>query len=302
VSTSPQDPQLTLSALWSEKGPLPELHLDAPKREPTIDLLDGPHVYRSELEAACDALDAPRLEATLAALVARFPPPPWADHVAPAIAWVKSLDSMSAREQLDAAWRGGVTDDRFAQRARSAALRRALRRVLEAEGPGAELADGTPVAGLARSLSDDALATQLLWDACEARPDRGAWWLVLARQAGAREDVATRAWCRALLIDPELDDEALTRCAPVQRLLDEAEELELERASRWLAVLADLKRLVLLDERALPSGDHEVHRLARDLWRYRRDRASLTEAERLERKRELVRARPELKPWWRTLS
>ena len=137
------------------------------------------------------------------------------------------------------------------------------------------------------SLSDDALATQLLWDACEAglTAARGG---SLARQAGAREDVATRAWCRALLIDPELDDEALTRCAPAAvarrgrgagararlTLVGGAGRPETSRAAR----------------RARCPGDHEVHRLARDLWRYRRDWASLTEAERFERKRELVRA------------
>lgn len=297
--TGPQDLQLSLSALWSEGGPLPELQLDAPKREPVVDLLDGPHVFRGELEAACDALDAARLEATHAALVARFPPPPWADDVAPAVTLIKTLEPKSAREQLDAVRQSG--DGRFTSRVRRAALRRALRRVLEHEGPGAELADGAPVAGLAETLGDDALSAQLLSEACDARPDRGAWWRSLARHVGAREEVVTRAWCRALLLDPELQDDALTRCAPLQRLLDEAEEAELDGATRWLAVLADLQRLVMLDERALPAGDHEVHRLARALWRYRHDRPTLSEAERLERKRELVRARPELKAWWRAL-
>lgn len=283
----PENRQLSLSALWSEEGPVPELRLEGPKRETPADLLDGPHVLRAELEVACDALDAAAFERTFATLKARFELPPWADEVPAALACLRELETLSPREQLQRS--RGEQAGSFARRLRLAALRRSMRRVLEAEGAGAALDDGSPVAGLASALGDVALTTQLLLDACEVEPMKSGWWLLLAKSAD-REDVAARAWCRALLLEPRLEDEALARCALISSLVDEADGFELEDPTQWVVVLADLKRVVPLDDFVFQvPEDHAVHRVARALRRYRMDRATLSETERLEQKRALLR-------------
>lgn len=299
---SGEDAQLTLTALWSGEGPVPELRLDAPPK-PTKegDLLDGPHVLRGDLERALDLLDAPRAEATLRTLEARFGLPGWAAEVPAALSFVRSLELLDARGQLDVARADATSAGPLLHRARLAALRRALRSVLEQKGAAAELADGTAVAALAHRLGEPRLATELLRTACEAAPLRLHWWVQLATTAD-REEVAARAWCRALVLDPERQDEALLRCEPAARLIDEADALELEHPTQWLPVLADLTHVVPLDDLVFDAPEtHEVQRFARALRRYRLERASLPEAERLERKRALLRACPELKELVRTL-
>lgn len=299
---SGEDAQLSLSALWSAEGPVPELRLDAPpKRGDEVDLLDGPHVLRGDLERALDLLDAARAEATLRTLEARFGLPAWAAEAHGALTFVHRLEPLDARGQLDLARADDAAEGPLLRRARLAALRRALRNVLEQEGAAAELPEGAAVAALAHRLGEPRLATELLRTACEAAPLRLHWWVQLASTAD-RAEVAVRGWCHALLLDPERQDEALLRCEPAARLIDEADALELEHPTQWLPVLADLTRLVPLTDLVFELPEtHEVQRFARALRRYRLERASLTDAERLERKRALLRARPELKELVRSL-
>lgn len=254
-------------------------------------------MLRGELERACDALDATSADRTFATLRERYALPAWADEVPAALDLLRMLDAMAPREVLVHA--RAVDGRALGRRVRLAALRRAMRRVLETEGPAATTSDGSPVAGLALLLNDAELATTLLADACDASPLNVSWWVSLAKNA-ARDEVAVRAWCRALLLDPVLTDEALSESTLVAQLLDEADELD--DPTRWLCVLADLKNVVLLDDFvfAVPET-HVVHGVARALRAFRVDRAGLSESARLERKRALLRACPELKELWRAL-
>ncbi|MBL8914344.1 MAG: hypothetical protein JNM17_26800 [Archangium sp.] len=173
-----------------------------------------------------------------------------------------------------------------------------MRRVLETAGPAATLADGTPVAGLALLLNDAPLATTLLSEACDAAPLNVSWWVVLAKNAP--DAVALRAWCRALLLEPELADDAVNESTLAVQLFDEADELD--EPAPWLSVLADLKNVVLLDDFVFSFPEtHAVHGVARALRTFRLERATLSESERLERKRSLLRACPGLKALWRSL-
>ncbi|MFZ5438515.1 MAG: hypothetical protein ACOZQL_00835 [Myxococcota bacterium] len=291
--------QLKLDELWVGEGPTPEVALEGPTQEPKFDLLDGPHVLVRRIGDACAALDAEALRSVHHDFVSRYLAPPAAADARGWAAVIELLDSMESEvERAEAALLVAELPPPPFRRLSTAVLERAACE-LAATRPDACTLDGRPAGALAALAGNHRLATHLLSLACDAQPTRPSWWATLARSAllFEKEDLALRACCRALLLDPttplsaELDD-----FAPLSALLDEAEELTLEPPPAWVPVLADLLGRDALDDLALTVGDGaRAQRCAAALRRYRREKASLDEHRRLDARRGLLQLAPELR-------
>lgn len=293
-----------------------------PEPAPRVDprqgwLFDGPHSFRHEAERACDELDAAALRRTWRAARESYPQwpgarpwPGWADGIEHLIG---SLDPASAREQVARAM--SLDEDGMAQRfpemsatlrnrIRRAALSRAAARLLHEEGMTAGLPDGRPAGYLhllAGMPEEAALALQGQVRAWTEAHGRGVLLGYLGEalwRCGRRKE-ALVTYRDAYLEVPLAVDEAELSCPPIMDLLDSCAERELPGDRRgWLPVLADLQgRIPLLGSRVpVAAEDFPAGRSAALLSAYRqRHSDGMEDAERIARKRQLLKLAPALK-------
>lgn len=120
-----------------------------------------------------------------------------------------------------------------------------------------------------------------------------------------RASEAVVAYRNAYLEEPLAVDEKEMTCRPVLELLDACADLELSGDPRgWLPVLGDLLGRIRLQPDCIPAsqGANAAGVAAALLAAYRqRQVAGLDEAERIARKRELLRLAPALKEHVRRL-
>lgn len=305
--------QLDLDALWERGGPSPEEPSTArPAIEPRdADLLNGPQVLRSRLLDACAALDAVGVRALQAELEAKFLGQSWA---ARARDWADVIEGLAAGgAEVRAAAAQALADDPAKQLPEApeavvrAVLRGALRQAavtqLAEHGPAAALPDGRAAAELLALAEDWPAATGALRRACEVKPT-GSWLIALANAAtrAGEATLALEAWCRACLLAPAEVPVERIDVAALTELLDEAQELELpEPIAAWLPVLAAAKGVLRVDPAWLPAGDGVALAATSALCRYLADRTRMSPAERLEAKRAVLRAAPQLKSVLRAL-
>ncbi len=305
--------QLSILGLWERvdptadeapTAPLPPVPLPVadPRQE---ELLSGAHALRSQIEAACIALDAVTMRAAHVQLINQFTRQSWAEHVP---AWAEGIIWLTEPSRADELARRALSISHDAQlpgsprflfeSVRATALKRAAQRLIDERGVTAVLGDGRPAGYLALLAGDFALACELLEKACTAVENSNAQWLGYRGEAAWRRGetfAAMQSYGRASLVDPGAIDQEVLTCQPVLELLDLSDELELSDSPlTYLAVLADLAGKHPIEELAVPPLAPPAVRLAGLLWAFRRSRAAgvLDEAGRIAAKREMLRLAP----------
>lgn len=305
--------QLDLNALWELGGSAPEEPSTArPAIDPRdVDLLSGPQVLRSRLLDACAALDAVGVRAVQAELEAKFLGQSWAARARDWADVIEGLAAGGADERAAAAQ--ALADDPAKQLPEApedvvrgvlrGALRQAAVTLLAEHGPAAALPDGRAAAELLALAEDWPAATEALRRACEAKPV-GSWFIALADAAtrAGEATLALEAWCRACLLVPADIPVERMEVAALTELLDEAQELELpEPIAAWVPLLAAAKGVLRVDPAWIPAGDGMALPATSALVRYLADRSRMSPDERLEAKRAVLRAAPQLKSVMRGL-
>jgi hypothetical protein len=313
--------QLSIFGHWErvvpavqEEAPPPPPPPPVPIDPRQVDLLSGPQPLRAALEEACLALDAAEVRRAHQELFSRFLGQGWAARAlewADTIEWlvgrgaeVPGVDEQVARARALAEAGGAArlpeAPGYLLDGVRLAALRRAVGRLVAERGAAASLPDGRPAAYLLLAAGDADGAHSALEAACATVASVDARWLGYFGEAAWRRGQAHQAlelYCRACLEDPLAVDQEQLTCQPVLDLVDLGEDLELEvPVLAFVPVLADLRGLLLLDDRALQPWPSPTlaQRLCGLLRRYRIRRAagSLDEGARIEAKRELMRVAP----------
>jgi tetratricopeptide (TPR) repeat protein len=320
--------QLTFFGTWEAVVPVAEAPPPEPPPElpPATDprqcgLFDGPLTLIHALETASARLDLAGLRAAWQEAQAQFPQ--WA-RAQSWSRWIADLEWLTQESHRPLAHAEQVRralvvhqdpTTRFwgmgpALRARvvSEALAQAAYRWVEAEGPEAHLDDGRPVAWLLMQAGRPAEAVPLLQAAVAAQPGQARLYYTLGEalwRSGQREQ-ALGAYRDACLIEPGALDEAELTCAPLLDLLDRAAELELPgTAAAWAPVLADLEGVAPLARTTIELlAEGPAPRVMAALlaeYRRKRSRGALPEPARMEIKRAMLKAAPELKEFVRRL-
>lgn len=313
--------QLSIFGLWErvqpeviKEPPPPPLRAPAPIDPRQVNLLSGPQPLRASLEDACLALDPSAVRRAHEELFRRFLGQGWAARApewAQSIEWlvgkggeVPSVEEQGARAQAllgeDGAARLPEAPGYLLEGLRSAAVRRAVERLVAERGVTARLPDGRPAGYLLLLAGDARGARSSLEQACAAVDLADARWLGYLGEAAWRcGDVhaALEAYALACLVDPlAVDSESIT-CRPVLDLIDLGDDLELDPpVLGYVPVLADLHGTHPLDDRAIdlrlePTTARKLAGLLRR-YRARRSAGTLDEAARIEAKREMLRLAP----------
>jgi hypothetical protein len=298
-------------------------------------LFDGPHSLRQQAERACDELDAPGLRKAQRLARERYPAWPgarpwnlWADGIdhllgheqgqkeglaplgaAELARRALSLSGMQARRHFPEMSAGRL------HRVRSLALCRAAAQILADEEAASRLLaeEGWPVGylHLVAGVPEQAVLSLRL-QGQKLRPGRPGQGRLLGYLGEAlwrceRTGEALLAYRDAYLCDPFSVDEKEMTCRPAMDLLDACADLDLPGDARgWLPVVGDLLGQVPLSGCPLllsyaGAATSLAQRGAALLFAYRRSKAEGEEAERLERKRELLKLAPGLKELLRGL-
>ncbi len=333
--------QLTLAGTWEPIAPVdsianrPLAPLSPPDSQDPRQawLFDGPHSLRQAAERACDQLDAAALRLAWKQADERYPTwpgarswPLWAlgiDHLlghlpgsgAQATAPIRAIELAQRALSMEGAevdWRFPGMSAACVHRVRSAALCQAATRLFAEEGAAARLQDGRPVgilhlvAGVpeAAVISLQLQAQTLAQAGDKAGQGRVLGYLGEALWRCERVGEALAIYRDAYLADPGAVDEKEMTCRPVMDLLDACADLEPPDDPRgWLPVLADLLQRVPLPASATPApkGASAARTAAALLAAYRQRYAQANEAQRIERKRELLKCAPFLKEHVRRL-
>ncbi len=323
--------QLTLFGTWdaiptkplvAEQTPMARSE-ERPEQRPTVpdprqcSLFDGPQSIRHEAHQCCLQLDAVGLRQSWRTATELYPSWPGSQSW---LAWSNGIEQLlgnptegSAQEQAVRAlslWEG-TSVLRFPEMSTAllgqlgaAALCRAASRLLAEEGMISQLPDGRPAGYLfllARRSEEAVAALQSQANAWTDKKGRGLLLGYLGESLYRchRSQEALVAYRDAYCEDPLSVDETELTCRPIMDLLDTCAELDLPDDSRgWLPALADLLGVIPLAGCRIPSTDgaSAAQTCLVLLAAYRRKQSEgMDDAERIRRKREILKLAPGLK-------